>query len=276
MKKPLSPFQFTKYRQFIAAYLDQAPRGTRSRLASGIGVKSSFLSRVLAEQADFSLEQTEACSRFMSLKQIESDFLIALVSVERAGTEALRVYWNRQLEYLKKEAQILEKRSNVGQGLKRTELLNEYYSTWKPSTVHVATSIPAMQTLPALARGLGLSLLETQRILEFLTKAELVEKSQSKFKLKTGNIHLPKGSLLANRQLTNWNLKAIEKMQNPRDQDLHYAQVIALSQKDLVLVREHMMDLIQEIQKIVQPSPEEAVAAYTMNLFSLMESGKNP
>lgn len=276
MKKPLSPFKFNKYREFIAAYLDEAPRGTRSRLAQAMGVKPSFLSRVLAELADLSLEQTEACSSFMSLKQIEGDYFLALVSVERAGTEALRSYWRRQLENLKKEAQHLEKRSNVGENIKKTEMLNGYYSTWKPSAVHVATSVPEMQSLTALSRGLGLSLLETQKILEFLIKADLVHRENHKYKLKTGNIHLPKGSLLANRQLTNWNLKAIEKMQNPKDQDLHYAQVIALSQKDLLAVREHMMDLIQEIQKVVRPSPEEVVAGYTMNLFSLMENGKNP
>ncbi len=74
-------------------------------------------------------------------------------------------------------------------------------------------------------------------------------------------------SPLISKLHTNWRLEAIKSLDRYTEKDLHYSAAITASHKDVAVMREMLVNTIDEFRKIVRPSANEACFVYCFDLF---------
>ncbi|MGK5086294.1 TIGR02147 family protein [Bdellovibrionota bacterium FG-2] len=263
-------YDFNDYRLYLRRTLDESipARGARSRLAAHLGCQTAFISQVLAEKVHLSLEYAVRVGPFFGLSEYESNFFVLLVHFRRAGSKALRDYYQTQI------SQILEKRSRVEERIEvRNKLSFEdqahYYDTWYYGAIHVALSLSKKQTPAVLASLLKLPLGVVQEVLEQLTASGLARRIGGEFGIGEKRIHLNKESPFIRKHHTNWRMKAIAALDLPGKTDLHYSGALALSETDFVRVREMLIETLAKAEPILRDSKEEMVAAISLDWFKL-------
>ena len=84
-------FEFADYKRFLKAFIKNLPRrghGEAGRLAKSLGTNSTFISQILNGQANLSAEQAYKVAQHFAFNQIETDYFMNLVSMNRAGDKA--------------------------------------------------------------------------------------------------------------------------------------------------------------------------------------------
>ena len=108
-------WNFTDYRPYLVEKLgvEGSRTGLRKKLAEAIGVHTTFVSQVLKEKGDFSLEQGEAVNSFLSHTQDEGEYFLLLLMKDRAGTRELKKRFQDKIDLQRKERLNIKKRLDV-------------------------------------------------------------------------------------------------------------------------------------------------------------------
>lgn len=216
------------------------------------------------------------CGRneFLGHTEEESHFFLLLVQLERAGNPSLRAYFQKQIDF------ILQQRSVIKTRLKDAKSLSEmdeskFYSTWLYAAVHVLTSIERLQTKEALSTYLKLPLQRVSEILEFLVSLGLVDYQRGHYVMTQAHFHLAAHSPNISKHHSNWRMQAIAALDHgnsPEHNHLHYSAVLSLSLEDSKVIREKLLQCLEENLAIVRKSPAEEGFVYSFDFFRLSRS----
>jgi len=265
----LSVYEYQDYKKYLLHWLDRAPnggRGRRKQLAEAIGCQTPFITHVLGGDYHFSLEQAEACSRWLGFNDSETEYFILLVIKQRAGTKSLENLISKQLSQRRATETVLKKRLNIKDQMSTADQLI-YYSNWYYAAIHMACLIPQLQTVEALEKYFQLPLPQVTAALEFLTEHKLVEEYRSRYRVLKPVLHLERESPLLVQHHTQWRLKAIDAFLRKRNADLFYSGVISLSKEDFDWVRERLSQLLEEVVSRVKESKDETLACINFDWF---------
>ena len=261
-------YEFKDYKAYLHAKLSLGKKrsGQRAKLAGHLGCQTAYVSQVLNGHQHFSPEQAIRANSFLGHDREESHFFQLLVNSARAGTNDLKDYYQEQLR------EILNRRSLIKNRVSATrevplEYQSKYYSSWQYIAIHMAISIPELQTKEALAEYFRLPLKEVANALEFLTTAGLSEIHHGRYKVGPSHIHLGHEADNINKHHTNWRLQAMDSLFRSTPEDLHYSVVFSLSRADVELFRERFIQLIKSNIKDVGPSTEEALYVTCIDFF---------
>ncbi len=263
-------YDFCNYKPYLLflAKNSSEKRGYKSRLAKAIGCQSAYLSQVLHGNPDLTLEQAENANQFLHHTPQESRFFIFLVLKERSGTVALRRQFQLQIEEI--QAQMTEVSARLAQ---QTTLSPEdqaiYYSSWIFAAIHLAVSIPRLQTQEQIAEELNLPLQTVSQAFDFLQRRGLVVREQGRFKFGPSRIFLGKDSPHLPKHHLNWRLQAIDSLDRIQDTDLHYSSVFTLSKEDVILLKGKFLEFIKDNLKVIQASKEESLYSFNMDFFGV-------
>ena len=267
----VSAFNFRDFRKFIEARFREMPKegyGQSRRLAEFLQVHTTLVSQVFKGLKSFTPEQAALVAEFLELSDRETEYFLLLVQLERAGNEALRRIYFKQLEELKKESQQLVNRV----GAKRTLSENEravFYSDWIYTAVRQLTAIPEFQTRAAIAKKLNLSQRRLAPVFDFLLEAGLCTEAGGRLTIGASSTHLGADSPWARVHHLNWRQRAAELMQNEESGKLHYTSPMTLSQKDAERLREEIIKFLESIDKIIEPSPSEELHCLNIDWFKI-------
>jgi uncharacterized protein (TIGR02147 family) len=254
-------FKYLNYKDYLKALIDARPRGERSRVAEVLRCHLAYISQVLNGGADFSLEQAESLNGYLGHSPEESDFFILLVSLGRAGTAALRSFYQRKI------TAALEERAKNRLPVKEARVLEiekqaTYYSAWYYAAIHMLLSIPEFKDENRLARHLGLSVSVVRRVMQFLESAEILSGA--------ARIHVTGESPLNTKHHMNWRLQALQSLEREIKDDFHYSSVISIAEKDRPKIEKILAAAIQEIRSVVKESgPEDSAFCYTADIFRI-------
>lgn len=244
-------------------------RGYQRRLAEAAGCHTSFLSQILHSHVQLTLDQAACLAKFWDMSDDETEYLLALVSLERSGSDPLRSVLNRKLNALREHHQILANRLRAERTVS-SEHRAKYYSAWYYAATHVLLTIPAYRTSEAVARRLGLAPVRAREILEELEEMKLAAREPlGTWSSIESDIHIPASSPLSIANHCNWRLLAAKSMQDDPKEGLHYTAVHSLSRRDLGILRELLLETIQRARDLVGPSPEEELVSLQIDLFSI-------
>lgn len=266
-----SIFEYRSYKQLILDWIERAPhhgRGMRKLLAEAIGCQMAFITHVLSGDYHFSLEQAEACARWMDLSNAESDFFILIVMYERAGTKGLKNNLRRQISEKREQQVVLKKRVNISETLSIEDQLI-YYSSWHFAAIHMAIMNPQLRTIEALHKYFQIPALKILKIIEFLVEKGFVINEREFFKVVKPVLHLEVHSHLMTQHHSHWRLKALESISAKTHESLHYSGVISLSQEDYEWVRERLSLLLKEVIDRLEKSPDEQLACLNFDWFQI-------
>jgi uncharacterized protein (TIGR02147 family) len=265
----MSIFEFDDYRPFLRQYIKNLPRqgrGEINRMAAHLGVHSSFISQVLAGSKDFNLEQTHELASFLALSALETDYLILLVELSRAGTHKLKGYFKSKLAVVKNQSLEISKRIPQDRILTDVER-SIFYSSWLYLAVWLFSSVDKGQTLDSVAKRFDITRSRAGEILRFLVGAQLCKLKDDVYTIGPQLIHLEKGSPFLTKHHINWRVKAVQRSEDIEDQELMFTSPLSISKKDFEILREQMVNFIKSASDRVAKSPAEEIACLNLDLF---------
>jgi uncharacterized protein (TIGR02147 family) len=267
----MSIFEFDDYKLWLLKALREASQtegGRQSALANAVGCKPAYISKVLNSKNHLSLEQGSLVANFFRLSELEKTYLIASIGEKRAANDDLKSFWKKRMYEAHAEYLNLNNRIAPGKVLSEKQMMT-YYSSWYYSAIHVAVSIPHLQSIEALSKYLQIPKPLVKECLNFLVSVGLVVKEDSRFLVGATQLHLDKNSPLLQNYHLNWKHKAIEAMQNKRKTDLNFMSVASLSRKDFLVLKKNLMTAIENNRKVVSKSKDEIIICYAVDMFEL-------
>ncbi|MFZ3231502.1 MAG: TIGR02147 family protein [Pseudobdellovibrio sp.] len=267
----ISLYEFQDYKKFLLQWMERAPnhgRGLRKQLAQAMSCQTPFITHVLGGDYHLSLEQAEACSRWLGLNDNETEFFILLVIKQRAGTKGLEAIIAKQISQRRASETVLKKRLKIKDQMS-LEDQTIYYSNWHYAALHMACLIPQLRTLEAMQKYFNISLPQIIAALEFLTEHGLIEVYKAQFRVLKPVLHLEKESALLAQHHTQWRLKAMEAFLRKRNADLFYSGVISLSKNDYEWLRERLTQLLEEAVTRIKDSDDETLACLNLDWFEI-------
>lgn len=246
----------------------QKQKGAKAKLAHAINCQASYLSLVLNKKANLNLEQGEAAARYFMFNPDETEYLLLLIEKDRAGTTSLKKFFTQKIEVLRARRMLFIER--IG---KSNELHPEhqaiYYSSWIYSAIHIALTIPELKTPLALHRYLGIPLENVLKSLEFLESIGLCLKVGDEYQTTKNQVRISKESNHILKHHTNWRLRAIDSLDAEQPHELHYSGVFSATQKDVLKIKDLILENLKEYIKQIQISKEEELFVMCIDLFDL-------
>lgn len=254
-----SLFAMTDFRDYIRIWTQANGRGSYRRIAIALSMHTTLVSQIINGRKCFTEEQAATLCSYMGLNQLETDYFLKMVQIERAGNPSLKAIHTRQLQQLKKQANEIKSRVPESQDLTEQDRAL-FYSSWQYSLVRLLTGIDSYQRANDIAKFLGMSISRVQEILDFLSTRGLCKVSGSRHIRTQKNTHVESGSALAIRHHQNWRSKSLTLLEQMTSEDLAFTAPISIAKKDLQKVRSILLESISNIAKIVEDSPSEEVA----------------
>lgn len=265
-----SVFDFKDYRAYLNHKSGGAERrtGMKAQIAKALRCQPTYVSQIFAGKANLSLEQADALNDFLQHSRDEAHFFLLLVQKERAGSKSLEGYFEQQLQEIRDRRLILTQRLGAKERLSELDQAT-YYSSWIFAAVHIAVTIPSLQTREAIAQHFSLPVAKITDVLDSLVAMGLVEKAGAGFVSAKKQIRLGNDSKNILRHHTNWRLQAAEALDREQLTDLHYSGIVSLAKDDVVKIKELLFDAIQRSQTIIRDSKEEELYAIAVDWFTM-------
>lgn len=224
---------------------------------------TSLWSQILAGTRDLTLEQACSLSSYFGLNDLEEEFFLGLVQLERAGTHQLKTILERQLENTKKKS--LDFKSRLPKSKQVSDLNKEvYYSRWYYVAIWLMTDIPEHSYPEQIAEKLTLDVCTVREALSFLVRIGLCSENDGKYSTQTQRTHIEKSSPLAVQHHINWRLKALEKFDKLSEQETVFTAPLSLSVSGIEKVQKLIRELVDRTNKIV--SADEPEALFCLNI----------
>ena len=240
--------------------------GQMSLLARFLGVHSTLVSQIFKEHKDLTTDQAASVADFFSLGEMEAEYFVLLVQIDRAGTPTAKALYKKQLQRIKEQAQTLSRR------VKSEAKLNEehraiFYSDWAYSSVRQSVAIPGNRDINSISEYLGISRKKIQFALDFLLKTGLCKIEKGELKVGPASTHLESTSPWVRTHHSNWRQRAIQSLDSSQIENLHYTSPLTISKKDSELVREKIIQFIEQTNSIVDPSLSEELFCLNIDWF---------
>ena len=264
-------FFFQNYRSFLKDYLKELPKshGVLKTWAEQLKVHSTLVSQVMIGKRDFTEEQALDLADFIGLRPLEKDYFLELLRLERAGTQNLKKYYQSKIKDLSSKALKLSERIETERKLTEQESAI-FYSSWIYSAIRLSCSIDQGMTIDEISDMIQVPRPQVLAAIEFLRDSGFVKQNGARFEIGTQYTHLGKGSPYLNRHHANWRIKALQKLDHVTDQELIYTAPFSVSEKDFAVIREQMVNVIQDFLKTVKASHGETVACFNLDLFKVI------
>lgn len=266
--KPLI-FEFDDYKSYLNRYIQHLPQrgyGFKSRMATAIDCKTSFITQVLNGHAHLSLEQAEGLNGLLRHHETEAEYFLTMVSFARAGNDGLRQRLQRRMRRFREDQMNLKARFNEQTEIDPLTLL-EFFSVWHFNAIQIAATIPRLQGRKALRSALGLSESVFEEALDFLLKEGLLKEENMRLVPTKKKVFIGKDSLALKVHHSNWRQRAIVSLDRNYKEDLHFTSVFSLSKKEAAIIKDRLVREIAQIRQLVTPSPEEELHACIIDFF---------
>lgn len=266
-----SIYEYTDYKTYLLDKIKNSPskgRGQKIKMAEYLSCQNTFISQVLNGEPNFSFEQAVKLNTFFDHTKDEGKFFLLLVHSARAGSEELKKFYENELNEMIIAQTDLQKRTNVKNTLKEKDH-DIYYSNWYYAAIHVLVTIKEFQTAQTISKRLNLSKDKTIEILNFLTEKGLLNKNGNQYTSGITRIHLSKDSPHVQRHHGNWRMRALHSIDLNDPASLHFSNVVSIAEKDIIRVRELLIQSIAEARSIVKDSPEEKLCSMCVDFFEV-------
>ncbi|MGZ6441866.1 MAG: DUF4423 domain-containing protein [Pseudobdellovibrionaceae bacterium] len=266
-----SPFNYSNYREYLSNIMDERKqRGeTKAELARIIGCQAAYLSQVMGEKVDLTEEHLLRLSEHLEFSEIETEYLLLLLRLSKAGTQNLKNFLEKQRVKMNKSAEELEPRLSSKKNAISEEGKAYYTSSWLPSVIHAATSCPHLKTVESMAKRLGLAERDISFHLERLEKYKLVQFNEGQWNYLGGSLHFSKNSPQDLQLQTARRLLALNHLSFKRESDIHYSVVYATDESTARELRKYLLDTIEHVHKSVEPTESKELYSLCIDVFKV-------
>ncbi|MEO0337542.1 MAG: TIGR02147 family protein, partial [Pseudomonadota bacterium] len=255
-----SIFEYESYPEYLNTWLSSLPRsgrGVKGKIAKHLAVSSSLVSFFFQGSKPLTPEQATLVSDFIGHTELEAEYFLLLVELERAGNAKLKQSLNRLLAKTKAEATKVKSRVKKDRVLTAEEVA-VYYSSWVYTGVRNLSAIEHFGNAKTIAEHLSLPFESVNQVLSFLLRIGMVEQNeQGQLRPGPTYTHLDQDSPHINRHRQNWRLRGMQKMESKNATDLFYSSPMSLSTTDAEKIRLLLVDTIAKSVEIMRPSDSQ-------------------
>lgn len=248
-------------------------KGYKAAIARAARCQPSFVSNVLAGRANLNDEQAASLAEFWKFSEQETDYFIALVHLERAGTERLKKKYRREIERLRAEHQNYKMLHSFGcfseVGLTESGL-RFYFSNWHVCAIHYATLLPDRDTVESIAQHFCLEAKLVKHNLDQLCELELVANKDGVYTF----LHAPaveKWDPVTGRVVhASMRARANQKYEIRGSRDYFQTMWITVSEKEFNDTRQEINRFMQNLsEKISAPSTSDRLVGLCLDFFEI-------
>lgn len=264
-------FDYQNYKQYIIDRIENSPakgRGVKLKMAEFLNCQTAFVSQVLNNDPNFSLEQGTKLNKFFEHTKEESRFFILQLQFERAGSYDLKEFFKSEMNEVLEKRSDLKNRIHIKNSLKPIDQ-QVYYSSWLYACVHMMVAVPEFQTPQAISKQLNIPREKIIEVMQFLEETGLISKKGNHFEIGVTKIHLTKDSPQIQRHHTNWRMQAIRAIDINDPTDLHYSTVVSMSKDDAPKIKEILIKAIENCREVIRNSKEEGVQSICIDFFGV-------
>jgi len=264
-------FGFESYREYIRYRINAGDnaRGYQRRMAEAAHCQPSYISQVLSQKANLTLEQAIGLCILWEFDPMGTDYFLNLVNFERAGNDKLKKHYRKLIERTRNEKQKLSERFSGQAKIMHGEEVF-YYATWYIPVIHTLLAIPGEGDPNKIAKRLSIDIDATINAIERLIQMGLVERKNGLLSLTNKSIHLQSDSPMNHSYHTNIRNLASRSLQQSRPgMNLHYSAIYSLSKEDAAKLKQQLIDAISKQRSTVVKSEEEVVAVCGIDFFEI-------
>ncbi len=269
-------FKFHDYRELIGEVLKNGkksrPRGIIQKAAEYLKCHPTFISQVLHEKSDLSIDQGVLFCEFAQFNEEETEYFLDLLFLERSASAPGRRLFKKRLQ------KHLSKRASFGERVKAEGKINQelrrlYYQSWIPQTLHVYLQIGDGATCEKASQVLGIAEEEVAEHLANLEEMDLIQRNGKKYQSKVSLVHTANDDPIINQIHTNWRLHTIQQLQSRQKiRDVHFSSVMSLSKESVQMIKNYIFDHIENVSEEVKQSRSETVYAYCLDFYPVLSS----
>ena len=188
---------------------------------------------------------------------------MALVQLARAGDLRTKEYCQTRVDELKKQALDIKTRLKITNELSEQDRAY-YYSSPMNAYVRLLSAIERFQTFAAMVVETQLAPKRLRAIIDFLVSRGLCEEKGNRIVYQNIPTYIEASSPLVVRHHMNWRQKSQASFENLREQDLAFTYPTAITEEDFQVIREKLVQFIEEFKRLSAPSPSEHL--YCLNI----------
>lgn len=262
----MSIFEFIDYKIFMRAKIQSMPKhghGQMLKIAKLLNIHTTMVTHIFRGDSNLSVEQALKLSTYFGFSELETEFFINLVQLERSSTSESKAYFKNHLEKLKARALNLKERLQIKKVLDEKDQAL-FYSQWYYAAIHLFIAINPEPSPELIADELKLPIKTVNQVIEFLISTGLCIETNGYLKIGESQTYLDRDSKLIARHHANWRFKSIEKFDRIATDELVFTNPVAISREDFLKIREELIQMIDRFRKIAEPSPSEEIC--TLNI----------
>lgn len=265
----VSVYDHDDYKRYFNAWVETLPKqghGEYRKLALHLNVSTTMISQVFKGDKHLSLELGCEVSEYLGHNDLESEYFLLLVEMNRAGSHKLHERLKKQVQQRQQAAKKVENRIKKDFEL-TAEAKSIYYTSWVFSGIRLLTAVSGYNDVVSIAERLQLPRATVQKALDFLLQNRLVEVKKGKLVCSDVSTHIGSSTLLVNKHHQNWRLQGLQKMAGQIEGDLYYTGPTAMSKEAADAIHSVLLKTIEEYRKISGPSESEVVRCLNIDWF---------
>lgn len=253
-------FDHLKYRTALETAAKTRKITYRS-LAMASRIHTSYFSRVMVGDADFTPSQLHLVAQELKFNTHEIEYLQLLLQEETGQNPAYKNFAREKARTFREEHSKLERRLESKPKKLSENELEVYYREALTAKIHIHFTIEKFQQKPQLVKAkLGLSDAKFNDELEKLSGLGLIQvKKDGTIEPMVRMILLEEANPLSPSNHTNWRLEAIQWLQRrePVPGDYHFSAVFSADEGAKLKIKELFKKFIVEAQKATAESPQD-------------------
>jgi uncharacterized protein (TIGR02147 family) len=242
-------FEFDDYKKFVEKYFVSMPKrghGQLKKLAAHLNVHTTFVSQVFNGDKSISPEQGLSVAEYLGLNELETDYFIKLIQIDRAGSEKYKKLLLKELTKMKEHSQKISSRLDIKKILP-DEQKAVFYSDWYYSAIRLLIGIEGHQDLESISKYLGLNRKTVSDAINFLLESGLLVREKNELLVGPSKTHLDADSPFIKLHHLNWRYKALEYIKHPYPEKLHYSSPMTIGKKEVLEIRNELVKTIERV-----------------------------
>ena len=264
-------FDFDSYKDFVTSWISTQPRrgrGLQRKLAQHLRMHTTMISHILRGNQHFTDDQGLLVAEYLGLTELETEYFLTLLQLDRAATQKMKERIKKRLLYLRDQGQDIKNRISSHHQL-APEDSARFYSNWFFSALRLLTDIPEYQDRAKLVEALELPRNIANDAINFLLDRGLIRDDRGRIVIGPSRTHLPSDSPYVWTMHKNWRMKAIERHARHSRSELFYSAPMSISKHDITKIRELLIQLTSEVTKIAGQSKPEKLVALNFDWFEV-------
>lgn len=266
-------YNYSDFRAYIRDRWSEMPKegyGQSLRMATFLKVHTTYVSQVMKGHRSLSMEQAAKVCEFFGLSEMESEYFLTLIELDKAGTQELRSILERRLRKTREQFTDLSKRLKASGFDEKAKA--QFYSDWIYSAIRQMTALPAGQSPEGIADALNLPLIRVQEALSFLLAHGLCKEVDGRLAIGPTTTHVPQSSPWVISHHRNWRHKGAENIHRVDASQFYYTSPMTLSANDAMKIREMILQFLESIDPVIDASPSEELHCITIDWFTVASS----